>query len=44
MLKLQTQVSVVKMSQYSADEHSVNLTTMKPIAFKQNIEQLAKET
>jgi hypothetical protein len=37
MLKLQTKVSVVKMSQYSENQHStVTQTTIKPIAFKQN--------
>jgi hypothetical protein len=38
MLKLQTKVLVVKMSQYSANQHS-NQTTIKPTPFKQNIEQ-----
>jgi hypothetical protein len=35
MFKLQTNVSVVKMSQYSANQHSTQ-TTIKPIALKQN--------
>jgi hypothetical protein len=43
MLKLQTNVSLVQMSQYSANEHSTQ-TTIKSIAFKQNIEQLDTET
>jgi hypothetical protein len=43
MLELQTKVSVVKMSKYSANVHSIQ-TTIKPIAFKQNIEKIAKET
>jgi hypothetical protein len=37
MLKLQTKVSVVKMSKYSTYQHSTQ-TTIKSIAFKQNIE------
>jgi hypothetical protein len=35
MFKLQTKVSVVKMSQYSAIQRATQ-TYMKPIAFKQN--------
>jgi hypothetical protein len=38
MLKLQTKVSVVKMSQYLANQHSTQ-TTIKSIDFKQNLEQ-----
>jgi hypothetical protein len=39
MLKLQTKFYVVKMSQYSANQHSTQ-TTLKSIAFKQNLERL----
>jgi hypothetical protein len=35
MLKLQTKVSVVKMSQISANQNSTQITA-KPIVFKQN--------
>jgi hypothetical protein len=35
MFKLQAKVSVAKMSQYSANQHSTQ-TTIKPIALKQN--------
>jgi hypothetical protein len=35
---MQTKVSVIQMSHYSGNQHSTQ-TTIKPIAFKQSIEQ-----